>query len=320
MTKRPLEALFKAMYHDRFDYSDFMRCNARDNCEVSQVDGHPHPREILKPNKRLKAYQKFLSLFLFDLLPVNERVVFSYRKGVGVYDAVAPHAMSKHFFQTDIEGFFTSVDSDMVQSIMVSGKDLLPIADFDNHVEHILSLVCVDGRLPTGFSTSPAITNAVLKPFDDLLEARCGALDLRVSRYSDDIILSAHNNSAIYEARDLVESALTEIFAGKFVLNRAKSRHFKAGGRVQILGLMILPNGQISIDAKRRSEIEVLLHFYTTNRDMFLERVNGDLDRGTERVTGFLNYVNTVDKAYLDKLRRKYGATTVDMFLHRAFE
>jgi RNA-directed DNA polymerase len=37
------------------------------------------------------------------------------------------------------------------------------------------------------------------------------------------------------------------------------------------------------------------------------------------RLAGLLNYVNTVDQSYLEKLRRKYGAAVVDVFLHRSF-
>lgn len=315
MNKRPLQNLFSAMYHNKFAYSDFLTCRVSDNSEVSRY----RDREVLKPNRKLKAYLKFLNLFLFELLPVNQRVVFSYRKGYGPYDAVAPHSQSKYFFQTDISAFFSSIDRVMVKDAIVSGKDTSSIADLDFHLERILELACIDNQLPTGFPTSPVITNSVLKVFDDNLEARCSKAGLTVSRYSDDIIVSAANTDAIYSAPNIVEKVLMDAFNGRLVLNQGKTRHFKVGGKVKILGMVILPNGQITVDAMRRSEIEVLLHFYLTNRDRFLDKVNGDLDRGEERIAGFLNYVNTVNQAYLDKLRHKYGAATVDMFLHRSF-
>lgn len=89
---------------------------------------------------------------------------------------------------------------------------------------------------------------------------------------------------------------------------------------MKILGMLILPNGQITVDPNIRKEIEVLLHFYLTNKEKFLDKVDGDLDAGSERIVGYLNYVNAVDGEYLDKLKRKYGVATVDMFLHRAFK
>lgn len=320
MVKRSLESLFQAMYHDKYDYSDFLTCTVVENCELSHYRDQEHLLPVLKPNQKLKAYLRFLNLFLFEQLPINERVLFSYRKGVGAYDAVVPHSASKYFFQTDISAFFSSIDRGMITSTIETGGEHCSIADLDQHTDRVLDLVCIDDKLPTGFPTSPTITNSVLKPFDDALEARCEALALTFSRYSDDIILSANSNDAIYTAPAIVEEILQASFAGKLMLNRDKSRHFKVGGKTKLLGMVILPNGHVSIDANVRTEIEVLLHFYLTDREKFLGKVGGDPDKGAKRVTGLLNYINTVDKAYLNKLRRKYGATVVDLFLHRTPE
>jgi RNA-directed DNA polymerase len=303
------------MYHDKFDYADFLSCRVTDNCELSRY----RDRDLLKPNKKLKAYLKFLNLFLFELLPVNTNVVFSYRKGVGSYDAIAPHSCNKYFFQTDIKSFFSSIDRDLVLFTIESGKNSSSISDIEQHFDRILELTCIDNQLPTGFSTSPVITNSVLKIFDDVLAERCSKQRLTLTRYSDDIIISASSNDTIYNAGHLVKEVLADTFGDKLRLNQDKSRYFKTGGRIKILGMLILPNGQITVEPNIRKEIEVLLHFYRTDREKFLDKVNGDLEAGKERISGYLNYVNTVNQQYLDKLRHKYGAATVDMFLHRAF-
>jgi len=80
--------------------------------------------------------------------------------------------------------------------------------------------------------------------------------------------------------------------------------------------MVILPNGKVSVDIKFKRQIEVLLHFYLTDRAKFFLLVESDLAGGMERISGYLSYINTVDKEYLNKLRKKYGATLVDMFLH----
>jgi len=316
MQKRNLQDLFTAMYHDKFDYQDFLTCNVKDNCELLKF----RDRDLLKPNKKLKAYLKFLNLFLFELLPVNKDVVFSYRKGVGPYNAVEPHANNKFFFQTDIQSFFSSMDREIVFATLKSGQNSIPIADIEMHFERILELTCIDNKLPVGFPTSPVITNAALKVFDDELSIKCVQNGITLTRYSDDIIMSAVDNENIYSAEKFVTETLEDLFGKTFTLNQDKSRYFKTGGRVKILGMLILPNGQITVDPNIRKEIEVLLHFYLTNKEKFLDKVDGDLDAGSERIVGYLNYVNAVDGEYLDKLKRKYGVATVDMFLHRAFK
>jgi hypothetical protein len=82
--------------------------------------------------------------------------------------------------------------------------------------------------------------------------------------------------------------------------------------------MVILPNGKVSVDIKFKKEAEVKLHYYLTNKDKFTEITGPDFNSAVEKISGQLNYVNTVDPGYLDKLRKKYGATIVDMFLHKS--
>lgn len=83
--------------------------------------------------------------------------------------------------------------------------------------------------------------------------------------------------------------------------------------------MVLLPNGTVSVDASVKNEIEVLIHFYLRDRNKFSDRVDGDPRKAEARLSGLLNYVNTIDQAYLDKLRKKFGVAVVDYFLHRSF-
>ena len=155
------------MYHDKLDFSDFEHGAIEENYSKFEHFEHDKIRTIIKPNKKFKTYHTFLNLFLFEHLPINERVVFSYRKGVSAYDAVAPHRTGKHFFQSDIRGFFTSIDRGLIQKTIERGKDFAPVADIDAYIERILDLVCIEGSLPPGLPASPVISNSVLLLFDD---------------------------------------------------------------------------------------------------------------------------------------------------------
>jgi RNA-directed DNA polymerase len=44
----------------------------------------------------------------------------------------------------------------------------------------------------------------------------------------------------------------------------------------------------------------------------------GDGDEGLQRLSGYISYVHSADPAYLDKLRRKFGSTVIDSFLHKS--
>lgn len=313
MKKKPIELLFNAMYHEKYSFNDFIQGDmSSDYSEIKIKE-----RVVYKPSKKLKAYHTFLNLFLFEYLDVNKQVVFSYRKGVSAYDAVSKHAQSKHFFQTDISSFFASIDSALIKKTLLGSYDSSPIADIDKYLDRVISLVAVDDVLPMGFSTSPSISNACLFMFDNILEEYCLKRNLVYSRYSDDIIISSENKSDVTDIELKVDEFLKNCFAGKLSLNLGKSKFTHVGRKIKILGMVILPTGKVTIDMKFKSNIEVLLHFYIRDKAKFLDKVDGDMAGGMERITGYLNYVNAVDKSYLDKIRKKFGATTVDSFLHK---
>lgn len=308
------------MYHDKFEFSDFASGNVEENYSTFEYRERDKVRTILKPNKKFKTFHTFLNLFLFEKLPLNERVVFSYRKGFSTYDAVAPHSQSKHFFQSDIRDFFARIDRSLVRQTIEHGKALVPIADVDAYIDRILDMVCVDDALPLGLPASTAISNTVLKAFDDATEAHSKAIGCTYTRYSDDIIVSGPAREPLEALREHLAGSLESLYGPRFELNARKTKLFKVAGKISILGLALLPNGRITVDSRVRNEIEVLLHLYLTDREACIARAKGDIDKASERIAGFLNYVNATDGLYLDKLRRKYGATTIDMFLHRAFD
>lgn len=317
--KQALEALFNAMYHGKWNFVDFSEVPVEANSNRQSFTRSGKSRELLVPNEKLKVCHEFLRLFLLDFLPLNERVVFSYRKGLSAYDAVAKHAGSKSFFACDIADFFPSIRRTRIVSTLTTAKSFCPIADMDDWLERITDLVCVNDVLPIGFSTSPSISNAVLKPFDDALETYCDSDELILTRYSDDIIVSARNHAALDGIENRIAAILQNTMQGEFALHPGKSKFLHGGVKIKLLGMVILPNGTITVDAGVKKEIEVLIHFYLRDKSKFADRVDGDPRKAEGRLSGMLNYVNTVDQTYLNKLRKKFGVTVVDFFLHRSF-
>lgn len=317
--KRPMADLFRAVYHDKRSFSDLIEMDVLLNCKREQYTKAGQVRAILAPNDILAGCLEFVRLFVVDYLPINEDVVYSYRKGMSAFDAVARHRAGKHFLVCDISHFFPSLNRGRVRLTLAQGYDRTPIADFSLWLDRFVNLVCPESSLPVGFSTSPGISNAALKPFDDAMSLVCEGRGLTVTRYSDDIIVSGESKDALEGIEQLVAATLEDVFPGEFTLNRAKTKRMHRGTKVKLLGMVLLPDGSVSVDAAVKDEIEVLLHFHSRNRSRFLERVGKDLLKGERRLAGLINYVNTVDKAYLDKLRRKFGAASVDYFLHRSF-
>ncbi|WP_307389314.1 reverse transcriptase domain-containing protein [Pseudomonas cedrina] len=310
--KKPLKNLFDAMYHGKLDFADFANCDVSLCYERSKFKN----REVVRPNKKLKTYHSFLNLFLFEYLRVDEEVVFSYRKGVNAYDAVSKHAGSSYFFQTDLTNFFKSIDSKLVRDVINKSLHLAPILDAESYIDRIVELVVVDGTLPVGFPSSPLISNSCLYEFDSRLKLYCNEHNLIYTRYSDDLIISGRFKDDLLGIKESVAILLDECFQGKLSVNYDKSKFTHSGSKIKLLGMVILPNQKVTVDIKFKKELEVMLHFYINNREKFVDKVGGDYRAGVEKITGYMNYVNTIDKDYLNKLRKKYGATVVDTLIH----
>jgi RNA-directed DNA polymerase len=319
ISSKPLGTLFDAMFHGKRSFIDFLRTVSKDDLgKVQFLKGDKH-RQYINPDERMRAYHDFLKLFLVDFLPVDTESVYSYRKGVSSLAAVQRHAQNRHFFVTDFESFFPSLTREVIHETVISASSNVPIADLSDNLEHILDLLCVDGSLPIGFSTSPGLSNAALYKFDVELNARCKEIGVVYTRYADDIILSSSEPIPVKTSEMMLNSLLESTFGGALRLHKRKSKYLRVGGKIKFLGMVLLPNGAISVDKTIKDEVETLLYLYLQNRERFNQMREVGPAKTEARLAGLINYINTVDKDYLEKLRRKYGAAIVEMFLHRSF-
>jgi len=303
------------MLRGKYDFDDFLTAPIPNNYATTKV----RDRTIYRPNKKLKVYHRFLNTVLFDCLPINETVTYAYRKGVNPHEAVKPHAHSRAFFQTDIRDFFSSIGREIVRERLLTSGPSIPILDLTAHLERILDFTTVNGILPIGFSTSPPISNACLIDFDNDLQAYCNDADLIYTRYSDDIIISAQSREKLQEIKQTIADLLAKHFSGKMVLNDEKSKLTTIGRKIKILGLVVLPSGEVAVDMELKKHIEVLIHYSIQDEDIFLKQAKEpDRKAGLNKLSGYINYINAADPDYLEKLRRKYGTAVIDSFLHRS--
>lgn len=316
MTPQPLHKLFDAMYHGKYRFDEFLALSPGEN--YSPVSWKS--RTIYKPSKILKDFHAFLNGFVLEHLPVDTSVSFAYRKGATLVQAVEPHANSRAFFQTDLERFFDSITTPLVRKVLM--ESATPVADLPDHLEHILGLLTIDGKLPIGYSTSPIVSNACLLPFDRRMVQISQDRGWIYTRYADDIMLSTQERANLSDAEAVIEDCLASELGDEFNLNPAKSKLTTVGRKVKLLGLVILPTGAIAIDRDVRNRIEAWIHFYLSDRArllrIFEETYSQGMEEGLERLSGLISYAHAADPAYLEKLRNKFGTTVIDSLLHRS--
>lgn len=325
MKQRDLKFLFEATFHTKFSFGDFEKIDIHNESEVAHFTSN-RKAEIFRTSKKLKEFQRFLNIYIFEFLPLNENCVFSYRKGFSAVDAVKIHKNSKYFFQTDISSFFNSIDENLVRETILRGKNRCPVLDVEKYIDHIVGMVCLDGSLPIGFPSSSPLSNAVLFDFDNSLENFCKTKGISYSRYADDIVLSALDKESLLSVDKFIEKKLSDIFKNSFSLNEKKTKYYHSGGDVTILGISILPNGTLTIDKKIRNEIEMGIFLYLKDKDAFEKfilqnkTISAERDNkayAIDRLSGLLNYAKSVNDIYIDKLRKKFGVTVIDTLIHR---
>jgi len=312
--KLSFQEAFSSTFHDKIKFEDFLNIDIQEEYKEIRLKNR---RNTVSPSKVLRKYLKFLNNFIFDFAKINTNVVFSYREGKNAFDAVEKHSQNSYFVQTDIKGFFNSINADDLAKIIDENLSDSPITDIHKYKEYLLTTLMIDNHLPVGFSTSPNISNTFLYNFDNIFERYCTDKDITYTRYADDLIMSSKKVDDLIKIQNIISGTFASLFGDRIQLNLDKTKFTKKGRKIKLLGMVILPSGKVTVDKSLKSEIENLLHFYVSDKSKFTNYLEKIYDGKIATISGKLNYINTVDKDYLNKLRKKYGNYVIDGFCHQ---
>jgi RNA-directed DNA polymerase len=312
LNKVSLKTAFNAYFHNKYSFDDFYKLDIK-----SQYTEIFHSKRTVSPSKKLRDYQKFLSFFIFDLMKINKDVVFSYRKNVSTYDAIFPHINSKYIFTIDIEKFFLNIKIEKLKKLLIVNKDnyLIDSKDIDTYIETIRNLVTYEGILPIGAPTSPQISNAYLFELDNELQKYCETRNIIYTRYSDDFIFSSNELELFSDFEDILKNKFKELEFDEFNLKKKKIQ--KQGSKVIVLGLIITPQGDITVDKKIKEDIEILIYFYLNKKEKFKDFFSKKYSSSIDKVSGILSHIQSIDTKFISKLKRKYGSYIVNSLIHR---
>lgn len=153
----------------------------------------------------------------------------AYCKGKSVLDNASPHVGNPYALKLDIRNFFDFIKKDDVycafEKLTGYSKEVLAL---------LTSLCCKDGCLPQGAATSPAISNLVMRDFDDWLIAYCKERELVCTRYSDDITVSGKE----LKPGPVISDIRSRLSAMGFSLNEEKTRFLGKGTAHKITGVV----------------------------------------------------------------------------------
>ena len=234
-------------------------------------------REIKSPRVFLKVIQQFLADYVLQGLTISN-AVFSYRAGASIQDNARRHRGANYVANIDIKDFFGSIKKDRVTALLTDNG--LPSAA----AILVGELVTHDGALPQGAPTSPSLSNAFLRPFDDFMVTGCHRQGLSYSRYADDITISGSSRAAIVAT---IETARRRL-AGDYdlQLNEEKTRIASRYTQQKVTGLVV--NEKVVPPRKFRRQIRAAFHN---------AQERGSVDLGNFRhLAGYLSYLKSFDQ------------------------
>lgn len=192
---------------------------------------------------------------------------------------VEPHLGNLHLLKLDLESFFPSIPLRRIVAIFLR-------AGYPPNVSfYLASLCCLEGRLPQGAPTSPALSNIVAKRLDARLGAFAAKQGLVYTRYADDLTFSGASIDP-----SILSFLNTTIMDEGFQLNISKTV-FRGAGRKKIVTGVSISSGKAKLPRETRRKIRQECHFLLTRGfDQHTAAIGVRDPIYVERVIGRLGY------------------------------
>lgn len=320
---KKLENIFNSYFHTKYHFLDFINTRPLVDKHITFNNFRKYSfygykkieNKLTKEAKKLNDYHKFIEKIIIEYIPVNNNV-YSYLKNKNIYEAISSHKDSKYFFKTDIQNFFSSIDKDLIKKIINNNTNKILVDDIDKYIDEIINLITYDDILPVGFITSPKLSNTILNQFDEEIERYCKNNNIVFTRYSDDLIFSSNNQEILRSLKNIIQEKLKELYEDKFKLNDKKTMFLDKTKRIFLLGMVITPDGHITVDKNIKKNIKQLIYFYKNDKEKYQDYLEKYYDGNKSKAYGKLNYIYEIDKSFILYLRKKYGNYIIDEFLH----
>jgi RNA-directed DNA polymerase len=205
-------------------------------------------REISAPYPALLEVQKWINKNILLKEQFHEAAQ-GFVPGRSVVTNAKSHLGTRCLLKMDIANFFPSIDIPRVIGIF-RGVGYPPKVAY-----YLAALCCLDGRLPQGGATSPALSNIIAKGIDRRLAGLASSLSLAYTRYADDMVFSGA--SMPLRLPDMVDRIVR---SEGFKINTEKTMLSLHGGKRVVTGISVSSRAPKLPRAKRR-ELRKQVHF-----------------------------------------------------------
>ncbi|RQU41566.1 RNA-directed DNA polymerase [Burkholderia cenocepacia] len=253
-------------------------------------------RTIAQPAREVKAIQRWLINELRPQLPIHDAVM-AYEPGTSIKKNAEMHLRSQFILKMDFSNFFPSISAEALRlHLELHCGNRYSLAD-----RHSIVRACTwaPERAPTlqlciGAPSSPLLSNSVMYEFDCAIAQKAKSEGVTYTRYADDITFSATERGILAPYFIFVKEMLQQLAYPKITINERKTVHASRAGRRVVTGLILTPDGKISVGRDRKR----------LARSMFHRRALGLLsaDESIE-LDGLLAFIDSVEPGFSDRLR-----------------
>ena len=160
--------------------------------------------------------------------------------------------------------------------------------------------------LSIGAPSSPAVSNIIMFEFDKNMNRFAAKNGIRYTRYADDITVSAREFKELRQFEKHLRAYISRNKTPALKVNEEKRAVFSASERRLVTGLVLTPDGRVSLGRDRKREISALIH----------RHLLGQLDEEQlGYLHGMLAFALSSERSFVSRLRKKYGSEVVARIL-----
>lgn len=209
-------------------------------------------RNINEPLPSLKEIQIWINHnILQELRP--SKFAKAYIKNKNTIDNAKYHKNKKYVLCLDLKDFFPSISDLSIEKLFIN------MGYSDNLANLFSKLCCLNGCLSQGAPTSPMLSNYVMYDFDEYIGKFAVSLNIRYTRYADDLTFS-YNDSIDYKIIvSEVENSLKKVNFCNFRLNENKTKFLTQDNRQIVTGVVV--NDKLQAPKEYRKEIRQQIYY-----------------------------------------------------------
>lgn len=221
-------------------------------------------RTIAQPSAEIKVIQRWLMENILKSLPVH-RAATAYQEGISIADHAKRHAKRKFLLKMDFKDFFPSITFDDVRKHLIKHKRFT-----DEEARLVSHLVCWRDKsqreycLSIGAPSSPLLSNTLMYEFDKKMMEICKESKVIYSRYADDLAFSTNHRDVLRSIESSVKNVCKELDYPRLKVNPKKTVSVSRAHRKVLVGLVLTPEGTISLGREKKRLLRAKLHRFST--------------------------------------------------------